>query len=119
MEPINSIENAIIIKSFTNKDYKSIKKLIYDKVKKYKMGDKINKNQTFMLRNELGIIENIGSSFKIQLLTGNKIYNSMYVFAKTKVGYLWIIFTATPETYKINISKFKTFLKGLKIINEK
>jgi hypothetical protein len=115
MEPLNGIENAVLIVGFSKKDYKNIKKLIEDKVEQYKTGDMINSNQTFMLRQDLGIIENKGHGYKVQMLTGNTPYYNMYVFAETSQGYLWIIFTATPDTYDVNISKFYQFLKGLEL----
>ncbi len=118
MEPVNGIENAIMISGIVKKDYKNLKALINDKVSKYKMGDKINENQTFMLRNELGILENIGPGYKVQMLTKNVPYHCAFVFAETSVGYLWIVFTATPETYNINYVKFKEFLKGLEILKK-
>jgi hypothetical protein len=118
MEPLNGIENAIMISGFMKKDYKNLKTLINDKVVNYKMGDKINENQTFMLRNDLGDVENIGPGYKVQMLTKNVPYHCMYVFTETNVGYLWIIFTATPETYNTNVEKFKEFLRGLEILKK-
>lgn len=118
MEPINGIENAIMISGIAKKDYKNLKTLINDKVSKYKMGDEINENQTFMFRNDLGEVENIGPGYKVQILTKNLPYHCMYVFTETNFGYLWIIFTATPETYNINVEKFKEFLRGLEILKK-
>lgn len=116
IDAVNGIENAIVINSYDKNEFKNLKKFIYEKADKYKMGDKIN-SQSVLLKNDIGKFENIGKAYKFQLLNGNKIYHSLFVFTETKKGYLWIIFTATPETYNINIDKFKLFLKNLKINN--
>jgi hypothetical protein len=116
MEPLNGVQNAILVVGYTKREYKKLKKLIYDKVGQYKLGDKINENQTFLLRKELGIIEEKGVGYKVQLLTGKKQYDSAFVFVQTKKGFIWIIFTATPDTYKTNFEKFKSFLSGLEVV---
>lgn len=116
LDAVNGIENAIVINSFHKKDFKNLKKFINEKADKYKLGDKINA-QTVLLKNDIGNFEDVGKAFKFQLLNGNKIYHSLFLFTESEKGYLWIIFTATPETYNVNIDKFKLFLKNLKINN--
>ena len=95
-------------------EIKSIKNFINEKADKYKMGDKINE-QTVLLKQDLDNFENVGKAYKFQLVNGNKIYHSLFLFTESEKGYLWIIFTATPETFNINLEKFKLFLKNLKI----
>lgn len=116
IDAVNGIENAIVINSFHKKDFKNLKKFINEKADKYKLGDKIN-SQTVLLKNDIGNFENVGKAYKFQLLNGNKIYHSLFLFIETEKGFLWIIFTATPETFDVNIDKFKLFLKNLKINN--
>jgi hypothetical protein len=114
IDAVNGIENEIIINSYSKKEFKSIKNFINEKADKYKTGDKINA-QTVLLKQDLDNFENVGKAYKFQLVNGNKIYHSLFLFAESEKGYLWIIFTATPETFNINLEKFKLFLKNLKI----
>lgn len=114
LDAINGIENAIVINSYSKKEFKNLKSFINEKANKYKIGDKINA-QTVLLKNNIDSYKSIGKAFKFQLLNGNKIYHSLFLFTESSNGYLWIIFTATPETYDINISKFESFLEKLKI----
>ena len=46
----------------------------------------------------------------------NKIYHHQFNLIETPTAYLWIQFTATPETYKENLPKFNEFIKGFRVL---
>lgn len=115
---INGCENAILIISFERDKYETFDEFKYEIVEKYKMGDNINNNpnQKFLLRKELEEIEGIGPSYKVQILTSGIIYNCNFVLTESKTAYIFINFTATPETYDLNLPKFKDFMSGFELI---
>ena len=115
---IDGVENAIIIKTILKSEYPSLESLINDKVLKYHTGEKIgdNPNMIFMIRKKLEDENKIGSAYRVQFLGGGHMYTCQYVFSESETRYIWINFTATQDTYKINLSKFVSFLHGFKII---
>lgn len=116
---VDGIENAIAIKSFDKKDYKSL-----NDFKKYVIEDLVfgqtppwSNSHKFMGKKDLGKYKNIGNAYKVYLMRGKLMYHCQYVLLETKTAYLWIDFTSTQETFDKNIDKFEEFMKGVKIIN--
>jgi len=114
---VDGIENAIGIKSFDKKDYKSITDF-----KKFVVEDLVfgqmppwSKSHIFMGKKDLGKYKNIGDAYKVYLMQGKLMYHCEYVLLETKTAYLWIDFTSTQETFDKNIDKFDEFMKGFKI----
>jgi hypothetical protein len=118
---VDGIENAIAIKSFDKKDYKSLKDF-----KKYIVEDLVfgqtppwSNSHKFMGKKDLGKYKNIGDAYKVYLMRGKLIYHCEYILLETKTGYLWIDYTSTQETFDKNIDKFEEFMNGFKVTNFK
>lgn len=110
------IENAILVTGFSKKAFVSFEefKEIYLTGNKFGQPTKYSSQHIWYGQNELISIEN-GVKQKVFLLWQGKIYYHMFVLLQTKSAYLFIQFTATPETYDINISKFEDFMSGFKV----
>lgn len=121
MPAVEGIENAIVIKSFDKKDYKSLKDF-----NKYIVEDLVfgqsppwSNSHKFMGKKDLGIYKNIGDAYKVYLMRGKQMYHCEYVLLETNTAYLWIDFTSTEETFDKNFDKFEEFMNGFKVTNFK
>ena len=118
---VDGIENAIVIKSFGKKDYKSLKDF-----KKYIIEDVVfgqsppwSNSHKSMGKKDLGKYKDIGGAYKAYWKIDRLIYHCQYVLLETETAYLWIDFTSTPETFEKNIVKFEEFLNGFNVTNFK
>jgi hypothetical protein len=118
---VGGIENAIVIKSFDKKNYKSLKDF-----KKYVVEDLVygqsppwSDSHKFMGKKDIGKFKNFGDSYKVYLMRGKLMYHCEYVLLETKTAYLWIDYTSTQETFDKNIDKFEEFMNGFKVTNFK
>jgi hypothetical protein len=106
---IESIENALLFKSFEKAKYKSFADFENWVVKDYSMGQspKWSSQHTFMLKKQIDDFKEIGNAYKVQILRGNKLYDCCYILIETANSFVWIDFTATSTTYTKNWDKFK------------
>ena len=118
---VEGIENAIAIKSFDKKDYKSL-----NDFKKYIIEDNVfgqsppwSNSHIFMGKKNLGKYKDIGDAYKVYLMREKLMYHCEYVLLETATAYLWIDFTSTQETFDKNIDKFDEFMNGFKVTNLK
>lgn len=116
---VDGIANAIVIKSFDKKDFKS-----FMDFKKYIVEDLVfgqstpwSNSNKFMGKKNLGKYKNIGDTYKVYLMRGNLMYHCQYVLLETETAYLWIDYTSTQETFDKNIAKFEEFMNGFKVTN--
>ena len=118
---VDGIENAIVIKSFDKKVHKSFKNFKKYIVEDFALGKAPawSTSHTFMLKKNLGKYKNIGDAYKVNLLHNKRIYHCKYILLETKTAFLWIDYTATPETFDKNIEKFEEFMNGFKVTNFK
>jgi hypothetical protein len=116
---VEGIENAILIKSFDKKNYKTIndfKKYIVEDVVFGQSPPWSNLNKS-MGKKDLGKYKNIGDAYKVYWMRDNLIYHCQYILLETKTAYLWIDFTSTEETFEKNFDKFEEFMNGFKVTN--
>lgn len=115
---VSGIENAIIIKSFDKKEYKSLKAFREFIVEDLKFGETPtwSNSHQFMGKKEIDDFKTIGKSYKVYMMRKKLIYHCCYLFCETNTAYLWIDFTATPETYDKNFKKLKEFVTGFSIL---
>jgi len=118
---VEGIENAIAIKSFDKEGCESLSDF-----KKYVVDDLVvgqsppwSNSHIFMGRKNLEKHRNIGEAYKVYWIRGKLMYHCEYVLLETTTAYLWIDFTATPETFDKNIDKFDEFMNGFKVTNFK
>jgi hypothetical protein len=115
---IDGIENAILFKSFQKNEYKDLEDFDNWVIKSYKIGEfpKWSNNHTILLKKENEDFKKFGNSYFVQLMRGGKLYECQYIIIETSKTYLWIDFTATKETYNINLEKFSEILNRFEII---
>ena len=115
---IGNIQNALIFKAFDKSNYKTIKDFENWVIGDYKLGDtpKWSGAHKVLLKEELNDFKKIGKSYKVQLMWNGKLYHCCYVIIETSSSYLWIDFTATQETYKINYPKLKKIMADYKTL---
>ena len=115
---VNGIENAVYIAGYKKSEFESFKDFqrIYITGNKFGEVTLYSKYHTWYGRNERDFkkIKN-GVSSRVFTVYKDKIYHNHFVLIETSKAYLFINFTATPETYDENIGKFNEFLKGLKV----
>lgn len=121
LPPVEGIENAIVIKSFDKKVYKSLKAFKKYIVEDFVFGQSAiwNNSHKFMGKKDLGKYKNIGDAYKVYWMSGKLMYHCKYILLETKTAYLWIDFTSTQETFDKNIDKFDEFMNGFKVTNFK
>jgi hypothetical protein len=114
LPPVDSIENAIAIKSFDKKKYKSLIDFENYVVNNLVVGQSPSWSSThkFMGKKELGKYKDIGDAYKVYLLWGNMVYHCEYILLETKTAYLWIDYTSTEGTFDKNLNKFNEFMDG-------
>jgi len=117
--PIGEIKNAVMIKVFEKSEFDS-----FDDFKKtYITGNRFgkptlfNKNKLWYGHNERDLhdIKN-GVSCRVFTMYQGKIYHNQFSLIETTKGYLWIQFTATPNTYSVNLPKFAEFVDSIELI---
>ena len=115
---INGIENAILFKSFQKNEFKDLEDFDNWVIKSYKIGEfpKWSNSHTILLKKENEDFKKFGKSYFVQLIRGGKLYECQYIIIETSKTYLWIDFTATKETYKVNLEKFSEILNRFEII---
>lgn len=113
---IDEIENALIFKAFNKSEYDNIKDFENWVIGEYKLGDtpKWSNSHKVLLKKELEEFNEIGKSYKVQLMWGTKLYHCCYIIVETSNTYLWIDFTATRETYDLNFAKLKDIMSKYK-----
>lgn len=115
---VKGIENAIIIKPFDKSGFAS-----YAAFKQFVVEGSVfgqapawTPDAAFMGKKELSEFTNYGTSYKVYLMRRGLMYHCAYVLVETKSAYLWIDFTATPETFDKNLGKFKEFMSGFRAV---
>lgn len=118
LPPVNGIENAIVIKGFSKKRFKSFKDFKNTIIEKDVFGQptQMSANHIFMGKKLLDEIPNVGPAYVQYHNWNDRLYDCQFVLTETKSAYLWIIFTATRDTYEKNLDKFEEFVKGFKAI---
>lgn len=115
---IDGIENAILFKSFQKNEFKDLEDFDNWVIKSYKIGEfpKWSNSHTILLKKENEDFKKFGKSYFVQLMRGGKLYECQYIIIETTKTYLWIDFTATKETYNVNLKKFSEILNRFEII---
>lgn len=106
---IESVENALIFKSFDKAAHKNFADFEKWVIKDYSMGQspKWSTQHIILLKKELDDFKETGNAYKVQLMRGNKMYDCCYLLVETAKAFVWIDFTATSTTYTKNWDKFK------------
>ena len=109
---INKVENALLFKAFDKTKYKNFKDFKNWVIADYKVGDtpKWSNSHKVLLKKELNEFDEIGKSYKVQLMRNGYLYDCAYIIIETSNSYLWIDFTATKETYDVNFPKLKEIM---------
>ena len=115
---IDGIANALLVKGFAKSEFKDFNKFkeVYLTGNMFGQQVKWGAEQTWYGQNDLIEIEN-GFKQKVFIMYGNLIYHNQFILLESKTAYLWIQFTASPDTYDKNIDKFNEFMKGLQLLN--
>ncbi len=113
---IGSVENALLFKSFDKEEFSDINDFENWVIRDYSIGKpfKWSSQHFFMLRKELNDFNEIGNSFWLQLIRGNKIYNCCYILFETSKSYVWVDFTSTSDTYDKNFPLLKDVMSIFK-----
>ena len=111
---VDGVENAILIKGFSKSKFKSFAEFkdIYLTGNKFGQPVKWGSEQTWFGQNDLINITD-GVKQKVFIRWGKLIYHNQFVLLESETAFLWIQFTASPETYVQNIGKFDEFISGL------
>jgi hypothetical protein len=115
---INGIENALILKIY-NKDkfnFQDFKKYVVTDLKLGQTPGWSDGSHIFTMKKELEKYKNFDSRYKIYLMRDGQLYHCQFVLIETPKAYIWIDFTATPETYEKNEKKLLEFLDGFQIL---
>jgi hypothetical protein len=114
---VNKTENAISVKSMNKKtfqDFPDFKRyIIGDSAYKPGVSPKWSTDRTFTKISKDSIPGFNYDCYKVSFNRMGKIFVCNYVLSETTTSYLWIFFTATEDTYDINIAKFYDFLKAI------
>ncbi|WP_298514257.1 hypothetical protein [uncultured Kordia sp.] len=117
---VNNIKNAVVIRTIKKEKYDSFEAFNKEVLPQGKLGDDDGR-MTLLLKEEL---ENIGDfnggSMRFQYMPSGtmRTYLAKKVTFETKTHYGLVMFNATPDTYKGNITRFDEFLKTFKIQKE-
>ncbi|MBI1287742.1 MAG: hypothetical protein GC178_09205 [Flavobacteriales bacterium] len=117
LPPVDGIKNAILISGFLRDEFPSFKEFEdkYLTGNRFGQPTKFSSSHIWYGQNPLVPIEN-GVKQRVFTIWNNHVYHNQFVLLQTKTAYLWIQFTATPETYEKNIGKFEEFLAGLRLL---
>jgi len=117
LPPINTIENAIAINSIKKNEYPTLtdfKKFIIEDSSYIKGATPKWANDRFFLDIQKDtVLFNKYSSYKVTVNRKGNVFVSNFILIETKTAYLWVQFTATEDTYPVNVLKFKDFMKEL------
>jgi len=115
---VDGVENALLVKGFSKSEFKDFNdfKDVYLTGNTFGQPVKWGSEQTWFGQNDLIEIDN-GFKRKVFIMYGNLIYHNQFILLESKTAYLWIQFTASPETYDKNIDKFNEFMDGLQLLN--
>ena len=113
---IDSIENALLIKSFKKGKFKDLADFENWVIKDYSMGQtpKWSLQHKVLLKKQIEDFKELGNAYKVQMLRGSKIYDCCYILTETENSYVWIDFTATNTTFVKNWDKFKEIVNSFK-----
>lgn len=113
---VDSIENALIFKSFKKSKFKGLVDFENWVVNDYSTGQTPawSNDHTMLLKKRLKDFQELGNTYKVQLIRGGKIYDCCYIITETNNAYIWIDFTATSTTYPKNFDKFKEIISTYK-----
>ena len=116
---VDSVENALVIKSFEKKRYKSL-----EDFEKYIVGDHVfgkpalwDSTHIAYGKKDLDDYSALGKAYRVSWFWHKRIYTCQYVLMETKTAYLWVDFTSTPNTYDKNLPKFQEFMSGFEKTN--
>lgn len=114
---VDGIENAIMVKGFSKKGFKSFEEFKDIYLTGNRFGEKTKYSNEHVWYGQNNLIEiDHGVKRKVFTIWRNLIYYNMFVLLETKSSYIWIQFGASPDTYDVNISKFDEFMAGFKIL---
>ena len=115
---VDEIQNALIFKAFNKSEFKNIKEFENWVIEDYKMGDspKWSNTHKIMLKKQQDEFSDLGKSYKVQLMRNGYLYDCCYIILETSNSFLWIDFTATKETYKLNFPKLKEIMTNYKTL---
>lgn len=116
---VERIENTILIKAFLKEQFVNL-----DSFSRYVVGDwdfgkhpKWSAAHACYGKKDLGKFRDSGVQYIVYYFWNNKIYHCKYALLETKSAFLWIDFTSTSETFKVNIEKFDSFLNDIELTN--
>jgi hypothetical protein len=111
---VNGVENAILIKGFSKSEFKNFAEFkdIYLTGNKFGQPVKWGSEQSWFGQKDLINITD-GVKQKVFIMWGKLIYHNQFILLESETAFLWIQFTASPETYDQNIGKFDEFMSGL------
>jgi hypothetical protein len=106
---VDSIENALVIKSFRKEKIGSIGNFEKWVIADYSMGQapRWGDDVKILLKKKITEFNETGNAWKVQLIWGGRLYDCCYIIAETSKAFLWIDFTATSTTYPVNFEKLK------------
>jgi hypothetical protein len=114
---VKGIENAIMIKSYDKAKFESFKifrKFVAEDLV-YGQSPAWSKAHKSMGGKPLGKYRKLGYAYKQYFLLEGLVYHCQYVLVETKTAYLWIDYTATDETFDVNLPKFEEFMDGFEL----
>ena len=74
-----------------------------------------SKDHTLLKKERIEEFEHLGEGYYVEMDWQGLTYCCCYILLETPKTYLWIDFTATPETYETNLEKFRKLLKSTSI----
>jgi hypothetical protein len=106
---VDSIENALVIKSFSKEKIGSLENFEKWVIADYSMGQepRWGDDVKILLKKKLTEFNTLGNAWKVQLIWGGLLYDCCYIITETSKAFLWIDFTATTTTYPVNFEKLK------------
>ena len=115
---IEDVENALLFKAFDKSKFDDIDTFERWVIADYRLGDKPkwSRSHSIVLKRELENFEDLGKSYKVQLMWGSSIYHCCYIIIETSTSFLWIDFTATQDTYDVNFPKLESIMANFKTL---
>ena len=114
---IDNIQNAIMVQKFKKAEFSSFKDFneqIFPAG--LKSGDKFA-GGTFLLKKEQAKPSVVnGISARISLMRGSRLYETHYTTIETRSAFLFVVFTATPETFTLNHPRFLEFVENIEVM---
>ncbi len=116
---IDSIENAIMINSYDKSDYSDFADfrfyIIEDTAYIKGTTPKYSENHIFNSITKAQF-DDFEYSYKVSVDYLGKTYLMEYILLETDKSFLWIMFTATDETFEKNKAKFSEFLTAIELL---